>query len=197
MVDIQTRLNLKHGDPSAYKKVFRLLYPRLKGYCKLFIINNADIEDIIQETFISLWEKREAINLSKSIENFVFVTVRNRCLNVLKSKKLHRKDVHIDDLNTSDLQYLYQLDFTEEEGGSLEEMLIESSRNVVDELPQKMKEVFILCKIEGKNQKEVADTLGISKKMVEKHISIAKEHIRKELTKQFPTLVAILSLLIK
>ena len=156
MFDIKTKTELKRGNPSAFKEVFRLLYPRLKGYCKLFITNQNQVEDIIQESFITLWEKRESIKPNKSVESYVFVIVRNRCLNVLKKQKLEEGKIELDNLNAIELQYLYQLDFIEKEEKSMEEMLTASFQNAIEELPNRMKKVFTKCKIEGRKQKEVA-----------------------------------------
>jgi RNA polymerase sigma-70 factor (ECF subfamily) len=182
MLDLQTKHRISQGDPTAFKEVFRLLYPRLRGYCKLFIASNSEVEDIIQESFITLWEKRKSIDFSKSIESFLFVIVRNKCLNILKSRKLEEKNIEIDNINRIvDIQYLYQLDLTEEEGISQEEILVQLLHEAIDELPKKMKEVFVMCKIEKYKQQEVADKLGISLKMVEKHIAKAKMQIRKRI----------------
>ncbi|MCD6366767.1 MAG: RNA polymerase sigma-70 factor, partial [Bacteroidales bacterium] len=197
MFDIQTKIKLKKGNPDAFKEVFRLLYPRLKGYCKLFITNENQVEDIIQESFISLWEKKDSIKPDKSIESFVFVIVRNRCLNYLKKQKLEGGKIDLDNLNVVELQYLYQLDFTEKEEKSMEELLIASFQSAVEELPQKMRQVFTKCKIEGHKQKEVAEELGISLKMVEKHISKAKLQIREKLIRQYPALIILIMMLIE
>ena len=193
----QTKTELKYGNPAAYKEVFRLLYPRLKGYCKLFIRDDAQVEDIIQETFISLWDNRTSIKTEKSVESLVFVMLRNRCLNFLKKQKLESEYIDIDRLNVNELQYLYQLDFTDSEEKSMEEMLIESFRDAVEELPEKMKVVFKKCKIEGQKQKQVAEELGISLKMVEKQIAKAKLQIREKLIKQYPALALLIALLLR
>jgi RNA polymerase sigma-70 factor, ECF subfamily len=197
MISIRIRSGLKNGDPEAFREVFRLLYPRLKGYCKLFIFEESIVEDIIQDTFLALWEKRRTIDPLKSIESLIFVMVRNRCLNYLKSSQLESGRVRIDDIQISELQYLYQLDLTGKEEKSMEEMLIESFQREVEKLPPKMKAVFIKCKIEGRKQKEVAEELGISLKMVEKHISKAKEQIKAKLFKQYPLLVALVVMLVE
>lgn len=197
MFDILTKTELKKGNPRAFKEVFCVLYPRLKGYCKLFISDNSQVEDIIQESFISLWEKSDAINTDKTIESYLFVILRNKCLNFLKKKKLETGKIDIDRLKVEELQFLYQLDFTEKEEKSLEEMLVESFKIAVDELPDKMKAVFTLCKIDGKKQKEVAEELGISIKMVEKHISKAKQQIREKLIQQYPALIVLITMLLK
>jgi RNA polymerase sigma-70 factor (ECF subfamily) len=197
MFSSQTKIELKKGNPDAFKEVFLLLYPRLKGYCRLFIADESLVEDVIQETFLALWEKRESIKTDKSIESLIFVMVRNRCLNELRNQRLEGEKIDPENLKVNELQFLYQLDFNSKEEKSLEEMLIESFQQAVNELPEKMKNVFTLCKIEGKNQKEVAENLGISIKMVEKHIAGAKQHIREKLLKQYPALILMITLLME
>jgi len=196
MFGIQTKTELKQGNPAAYKEVFRILYPRLKGYCKLFISDQNQVEDIIQETFISLWDNRNSIKNDKPVESLVFVMLRNRCLNYLKKQKLEKDNIDFEQLNENQIQYLYQLDFTGREEKSMEEMLIESFHEAVDELPDKMRIVFKKCKIEGLKQKEVAEELGISLKMVEKHIAKAKLQIHEKLLKQHPALIAVIFFLL-
>ena len=196
MFDIQTNVQIKKGNPAAFKDVFRMLYPRLKGYCKLFVSDDNKVEDLIQETFITLWEKRNSIKTEHSIESFLFVILRNNCLNFLRNEKMEKTTFPIDVEEVSELQYLYQIDFLGKEEKSLEEQLIESFQEAVDELPDKMKQVFTLCKIEGRKQKEVAEEIGISLKMVEKHIAKAKEQIRKKLMNQYPMLIIIITLLL-
>lgn len=196
MFDLKSKIELKQGNPDTFKEVFILLYPRLKGYCNLFISDKSQVEDIIQETFISLWDNRSSIKANKTIESYVFVILRNKCLNFLKKQKIENTKVDVETLKVEELQFLYQLDFTEKEDKSLEEELIESFKDAVNELPDKMKAVFKMCKIEGKKQNEVAEHLGISLKMVEKHISKAKQHIRKKLIHQYPTLIFLITVLL-
>lgn len=196
MFDTKTKLELKKGNPEAFKEVFRLLYPRLKGYSKLFVADENEVEDLIQECFITLWEKRETIDIQKRIESFLFVIIRNKCLNFLKNQKLDSENIPPENLRIAELQHLYQLDLAEKEEKSLEEMLIQSFQESVDELPAKMKEVFVKCKLEGKKQKDVAEELGISIKMVEKQISKAKKQIREQLLKKYPALVVLIAMLL-
>nr|WP_319267642.1 RNA polymerase sigma-70 factor [uncultured Draconibacterium sp.] len=196
MFDIQTNSNLKKGDPSTFKDVFRVLYPRLKGYCKLFVPDDNKVEDLIQETFITLWEKRNLIKTDRSIESYLFVILRNNCLNFLRNEKLEKTTFSVNMEEVSELQYLYQIDFLGKEEKSLEEQLVESFQQVVNELPDKMKLVFTQCKIEGRKQKEVAEEMGISLKMVEKHIAKAKEQIKNKLINQYPMLIIIITLLL-
>lgn len=83
---------------------------------------------------------------------------------------------------------LYQLDFSDKEEKTLEEQLIITFNDAVETFPPKMKQVFLLCKIEGRQQKEVAEELGITLKTVEKHIASAKQTISEQLTRKYPLL---------
>jgi RNA polymerase sigma-70 factor (ECF subfamily) len=196
MFSIETKRELQKGNPEAFKEVFRLLYPRLKGYCKLFVPNESEVEDLIQECFITLWEKRNSIDIKKRLESFLFVIIRNKCLNFLKSQRLESGNISPENLQVAQLQYMYQLDLAEKEEKSLEELLIQSFQETVDTLPEKMKVVFVKCKLEGKKQTEVAAELGISIKMVEKQISKAKKQIREQLLKKYPALALVITMLL-
>ena len=196
MFSVETKRELQKGNPEAYKEVFRLLYPRLKGYCKLFVSNENEVEDIIQECFITLWDKRETIDVQKRLESFLFVIIRNKCLNFLKNQRLDSENISTDNLQIAELQYLYQLDLAEKEEKSLEEKLIQTFQETINTLPAKMKEVFVKCKLEGKKQKDVAEELGISIKMVEKQISKAKKLIREQLLKKYPAMVVLIAMLL-
>lgn len=196
MLNLTTNIELRKGRPYAYKKLFEVLYPRLKVYCSLFIPDNSQVEDIIQESFIALWENRKSIRVEGSIESLVFVMVRNRCLNVLRKKCVEEGGFDMDKMHLNELQYLYHLDFTGKENKSLEEELIESFKLAVDNLPSKMKLVFTRCKMEGRKQTEVAQELGISLKMVEKHISKAKKLIKVKLLEHYPALLVVIAFLL-
>jgi len=167
------------------------------GYCRLFIHDQAQSNDLVQECYVKLWEKRNTINITQSIESLLFVMLRNRCLNYLRDQKLHFADKNIGFIEENELQYLYQIDFTGKEEKSMEVKLIEAIELAIEKLPEKRKIVFKKTKIEGQKNKEVADELGISVKAVEKHIHQAKEQIRQEVLLKFPLMAALIALLLK
>jgi len=163
------------------------------GYCRLFIPDKSEANDLVQDCFIKLWEKRATINSSQSVESLLFVMLRNRCLNFLRDQKMRQGEKDINLIAENELQHLYQLDFTGREEKTLEEKLIEGIQLSVESLPEKRKLVFIKTKIEGKKNKEVADELGISVKAVEKHLHQAKEQIRREMIQKFPLLSVLIA----
>lgn len=197
MQNTHFNIRLKEGAPSAYEELFKQTYPRLQGYCSLFIHDQAQANDLVQECFVRLWEKRQTISPGQSVESLLFVMLRNRCLNYLRDRKHNLKDKNISAIEESELQHLYQLDFTGREEKTLEEKLVEAIRDSVEKLPEKRKLVFVKAKIEGKKNKEVAEELGISVKAVEKHLHQAKEQIRKEMLAKFPLLSVLIAIILK
>lgn len=190
-------IRLKEGMPSAYEELFKQTFPRMLGYCRLFIRDQAQANDLVQECFVKLWEKRSTIRSTQSIESLLFVMLRNKCLNFLRDQKLNVNDKNINLIEENELQHLYQLDFIGMEEKSVEEKLIEAIRESVEKLPEKRKLVFMKTKIEGKKNKEVAEELGISVKAVEKHLHQAKEQIRTEMLKEFPLLSILIAIILK
>ncbi len=171
------------------------MFPRLSGYCKLFFLEKELIEDIIQESFLTLWDRRKTIRVNQPVESLLFTMVRNRCLNELKKRKTENaKIIEVANLKAAELEYLYQIDFSEKEEKNLTEQKSNALQKAVDELPDKMKHVFVQCKIEGKRQQDVAREMGISLKMIEKHLSKAKAKLRRKLVNQYPLLILLISL---
>ena len=193
----QLNIRLKEGNPAAYEELFKQTFPRMLGYCKLFIKDKAQANDLVQECFVKLWEKRSFIKATQSVESFLFVMLRNRCLNYLRDQKLQLVEKDIKLMDENELQHLYQLDFNGKEEKTIEESLIEAIKESVEKLPEKRKLVFVKTKIEGKKNKEVAEEMGISVKAVEKHLHQAKEQIRHEMLLKFPLLSALIVIILK
>lgn len=184
-------IRLKEGNPAAYEELFKQTFPRMLSYCRLFIHDQSQASDLVQECFIKLWEKHSSIKVTQSVESLLFVMLRNRCLNYLRDQKIHSSEKSLYMIEENELQHLFQLDFMGKEEMTIEEKMIIAIRESVDKLPEKRKMVFIKAKIEGKKNKEVAEELAISLKAVEKHLQQAKAQIRKEILLKFP-LISIL-----
>ena len=197
MIDLSLNTELRSGNQKAYEVLYSLTAARLRNYCKLFLKDNILIEDFVQNSYVKLWEMRSSIKKDKSVESLLFTIVRNQCLNYLRDQKMHQEDFSIDNIPKSDLQHLYQLDFTGKEEKTLEEKLFQALKESIDNLPDRQKEILIKCKIEGKKQKDVAAELGVSIKAIEKSLSKSKHHLHLNLIKQFPTLTVLISVLLK
>jgi RNA polymerase sigma-70 factor (ECF subfamily) len=130
--------------------------------------------EITQEAFISLWEKRASIDLSKPVKTYLSTTVRNKCLNWLRdNKKFNREILDIEGL-ISDKSYIQPDRLIEAE-------IREKIAIAIDRLPQKCREIFVLNRYENLKYQEIANRLEISVKTVETQMSKALQHMRTQL----------------
>lgn len=91
-------------DNGDLRRVFNFFYPALISFASNYIDQEGACEDIIQEVFISLWERRERFATLESIKGFLYVSVRNSCLNYLKHKRIEDKYIQNQaTVNESDL----------------------------------------------------------------------------------------------
>lgn len=170
-----------HGnDEKAFKKLFNIYYPTLFLYCKRFIENREIREDIVQDTFITLWSKKNEISFDESAVFYLKACVRNGCINYLKHQSCEQK--YIDKILERKSFYDQGEDslYTVKE---LQGMLKQS----LDKLPEKCKRAYLLSYMEGKTNAEIAEILGMSTKTVERYKNKSMDHLKKELKDYLPS----------
>jgi RNA polymerase sigma-70 factor, ECF subfamily len=131
-------------------------------------------KEIVQDAFVSLWEKRDSIDLSKPVKTYLSTSVRNRCLNWLRDNKKFNKDI----LSMEELLSDYGV---EPQDTLAESELRESIKDAIRELPEKCREIFILSRYENLKYHQIASQLEISVKTVETQMSKAIKHMRTRL----------------
>jgi len=137
-----------------------------------YIGDQAVVEDIVQESFITVWEKRSEIFIDKqNLKKYLLVTVRNRSISYLRSIKIK----HIN-LDTS-----LEMDQEEEEEIFPEEELAIRVSKAIQKLPLKCKEIFLLSYIEGLTYQAIAEKQSITKNTVKTQMGIAYRILREEL----------------
>jgi RNA polymerase sigma-70 factor (family 1) len=184
--------DIKVGKAEAYEYIFKTYYPRLRNYASHFIADVDDTYDIIQDCFVHLWERRESLTYI-SISALLFTMVRNGCLNYLKHQALIN-NYNIDYLaHISGNEQLYYQDFL---NNSDEELIYNELRRqiekVMDMLSPRSRQIFEMSRFEGLKNREISEQLGISVKVVEKHISKALVAFRKQFKENLNTEVQIL-----
>lgn len=162
---------IQNNQDEAFQFLFKKYYSRLLAYAIRFVKEKEIAEDIIQEVFMSFWEKRQLLK-SISLSSLLFCMVRNASINYLKQKVLVDKFPIEYIENIDGEEKLYSLDFAL---SADEETLYEELRKRIQEalsiLPERSREIFLLSRFKGLKNKEIASKLEISTTAVEKHIS--------------------------
>ena len=191
---------LRSGDATAYATLFSAYYLRLCRYALRFVRDEAATEDLVQDCFLRLYECREQLTPT-SVSSLLFTMVRNRCLNYLKHQVLvegYQADAM---RQQSGSEQLYALDMT---GNADATVLYEDLKHQLDTiiagLSPRTREIFAMSRSQGMTNKEIAEALDISVKVVEKHITKALSALRNGLKGNadidYPFAVALLLLLL-
>ena len=167
---------LKKKDKRAFQKVFEALYPRLVSYSCKFTLDQSASEDLVQETFIYLWENVPNLKIEKSLQAYLFTMVRNRSLNYLKKIKVTDSDYLID------ISISLSEDFQEEILTEMEMLqLVQKAEEILKCLPEKMQQIFKLKVMHGLSYKEIAEEMEISINTVKTQLKRSKLKIESAL----------------
>lgn len=175
------------NDHLAYTEIFdRYKVILYKHACKL-LNDYEEANDVIQDTFVKLWEKRDSLNLNGSLSSYLYSAVRNRIFNLMSHQKVALKYLN------STFDFEARDSFIVEEDIMMKELaaIIESE---IDALPPKMREVFRLSR-EKSSYKEVAQVLNISDKTVKQQVYNAVKILRLKMS-SFLTLFLLLYIIL-
>ena len=162
---------IQKDNKQAFSSLFNSSYKMLCIYIVQFTKNMDDAEDIVQEVFVNIWSKRHSIIIHSSLKSYLYRAAYNGYVD--RIRKEHRKDLFLIELKHQALQP--QL---EDENNSEEKVY--KLKIIVEQLPKKCKQIFLLSKSEGLKNKEIAENLNISIKTVESQMRIAFQKIRSE-----------------
>ena len=176
---------LKQGDESAYEMLFKLYYADLCKYAITFLRVAELAEEVVQETFMDIWEKRQEIEIRKSWRAYIFRCVHNKCLSFLaRAGRMTRSDIEISEEIIShhklaclklDPEVLDKL-FTEE--------MMESFQKALDELPPQCRKIFMLSRDERLSYQEISRKTGISMNTVKTQMKRALKKLRASLEQE-------------
>jgi RNA polymerase sigma-70 factor, ECF subfamily len=162
-------------DKATFEALFRSEFKGLCFFALQYTKDQDTAREITQEAFISLWEKRDSIDLSKPVKTYLSTSVRNRCLNYLRDNKKFNKEILDIEGLLQDKNYIQPDRLVEAE-------IRKKINDAIDDLPAKCREVFILNRQEYLKYSEIAVKLEISVKTVEAQMSKALQHMRERLS---------------
>lgn len=171
----------QNGDKEAFNHIFNMFYKRICFFAA-GIVNENGAEDIVQDTFVKLWERRASFNDLNTIKAFLYLTTKNSCLNIYKHQKVVDKfeSVQVEVIDESNI--IYHL---------IEAEVLEEVHQAVQQLPQGYRKVIYLSYFEGLSNQETADYLNVSINTV-KTQKVRSLRILREILKHSPTALVLL-----
>ena len=154
-----------------FEKLYKKFQPSLVNYAIYLTRSSEDSIELVNDVFLSVWDKRNRLKLDSSLKTYLYTAVKNRCINYIKKHKL-------------EIVLNEQLDMLSD--FKADQSLLEKEQHIIIQqimngLPSKCKQVFAMSRIDQLSNKEIASLLDISIKTVEAQITKALKIFRKKL----------------
>lgn len=179
------KINIEYKK--QFEEIYTVFYSRMKRFAKSYVIYEEDAENIVQDIFIDIWEKKIDLTVISNVRGYLFLILKNRCIDYIRRKRSESKTfsaiqkeyeinlmLKLDSLEALDNKILTDPDI---------DALIEKA---IENLPEKCRQIFIMNKIDCKKQREIAKELNISINTVESQMSIAYKKLKEDLKEYFP-----------
>ena len=171
---------------NSFDRIYVMYYSHMLRFAKEYVVFEEDAENVVQDVFLLLWEKREVLDIRISLVSYLFSLVKNRSLDYLRHKVVaeeYKQELSFKLMSLEQLNYTF----------SSEEEIEKVIANAIDKLPERCREIFLKSRIEGMKYREIAEELNISANTVENHIAIALKKLRVELKDYLPLLLFLVS----
>jgi RNA polymerase sigma-70 factor (family 1) len=169
--DSELAVLLHQQDRKAFEEIYRRCWHPLFLHAYHILDDEDDAQDIVQDLFITLWNKSFADQIHTSPKSYLYVMVRNKVLNHIRKKKI----------NANFIQFLSakltEKDFNTVQDIELKELTVLIDREI-DLLPPRMKQVFEMSRKEFLTHKEIAERLSKSEETVKKQITNSLKLLR-------------------
>lgn len=166
----------------AFEQLFKMHFRGLHAYAYTIVKDDAVAEDIVQNVFFKVWEKRELLEIESSHKAYLYKAVYHDSLNYLKHKKVKAAHVMHVVRNSND-----KVENTS--GKVLTTELKERIHVALNELPEQCRTVFQMSRFEGLKYQEIADEMGLSIKTIENQMGKALKLLRLKLVEFLPLIV--------
>lgn len=177
MTEEQLLLRLRNGDRQAFELIYREYAPRLRAYCLNITKSQEDTQDLVQEAFAVLWEKRDTVHTG--VAAFLFATLKNQLISLFR-RRLHEPQYedyveYVNDIRLSTFR---------------EPMLYDEYRQTISQiingLSEQQRTVFVLHRLQGLSHKQIAAQLQLSEQTTRNLLSLALKEIRQQLQNWIP-----------
>jgi RNA polymerase sigma-70 factor (family 1) len=167
---------LKKDNHNSFQKLFELYSKSLFQFSLSYLKSKEDAEGVVQEVFIKIWNKRKELKTDTSFQSYLFTialnTIRKQFNNQSRLNEI-KHDILID----------FSKNRSEFDDTNDYQLLLDKLDDLIQQMPEKRRQVFIRKKIDDKTLKEIAQELEITTKTVEYHITEAMKFLKREFEK--------------
>lgn len=164
-------LDFSAGQERAFRILYEKYVPALRYFAAKYIGEEEMIDDVVQDVFVCLWEKRADFKTEETIKAFLYKSVKNSCLNTIRHQGVKDRYAEVALRDEEQVSFWDHI---------LEAELFELLLGVFNELPPACREVYRLS-LEGKKHEEIAEILQITVNTVKKHKNNANRYMRERL----------------
>lgn len=162
-------------NANSFKEQFLPLHPKLYRVAYALVENKADAEDILQEAYCKLWNKREELTEIQNPEAFSVTLIKNLCLDFLRSPRANRHEEQIENV---------QLAYESSPDREIEKVNeLETIKELIERLPENQKRVLKLRGFNDCSMEEIEEITGLTAVNIRTLLSRARKVIREQYTK--------------
>ncbi len=155
---------------AQFKTLFDTYYNPLCNFCCRYLKDRSDVEDVVQDVLVKLWQNKDKIHLQKDVKYYLFTSVKNKAIELIRSRK--RKGEILDTL-------IPEKFFEDPVGDEADSTILkEKLYNSIRQLPPKCQEIFVMNKVNGLTYNEISEELKISSKTVDNQMRRAFKLLR-------------------
>ena len=179
-------IDLKDGSFQAFERLYNMYSGKLYNFImRLSSGNQYMAEEVVQSTFIRIWEVREKVDTNASFISFLCTIAKNLLMNMYQRQTFEY--FYNEYLLKSGLDHDSQTEDTIDL-----RFLNDYIDSLAEELPAQRKKIFILSKRQNYTNKEIAEMMGISESTVATQLSLAVKFMREQLMKHYDKVIALL-----
>lgn len=174
--DTELVLGIKNSEKKAYRLLFERYAPNIYNFSLSYLKNESDAEELVQDVFLKVWEKREYLDQSKNMKSFLFKIAVNTIYDFIRRKNIeHAFHDYAKSNFIRDDNFTWHTVVFEEMQQNLEVLLAK--------LPPKQQQIYTLSRVKGLSNDEISDQLKLSKRTVENQLyralAFLKTHFNK------------------
>lgn len=172
--DLELIEEMKQGKLGAFRELYVRYADLIYRHIRVRVNSTFDADDIFQEFFIHIWEKRESLNIETNVRAYLLVALKHHILNTIKEQQIRQKyhEASSQQRGEADEDVL---------GKITSKDLKEQLRKAVDRFPERLKMVYILSREENLSVREIAERLSVSEQTVKNQLTDILRRLKNEM----------------